>query len=546
MLGFAQTAEAISKTRSRLEKIELASQWLAQLDRDRLALGARYLGGRVFPPWDSRVLGIGGATMARTLNALTGATDDDLRAAWHKHADPGDVVYDLYQPKTRRQGVDIIAFEHAMAEIAEKKKADQRTALTIDVLRKCSRLEAKYVTRLLAGEIRIGLSEGLVESAIVSAFDADAALVTRANMLLGDLGDVAVLAREHRLETAAPRLFAPLRFMLANAVADADEIISRLGEGVWVEDKYDGIRAQLHRSDDRVELYSRDLRQMTTQFPEIVKASSAIPAGTILDGEILAWKDERVMPFSALQTRLGRVSPSADAITSVPVVYVAWDVLMHGGEPTLELPLRERRARLEALKFTAPLATSHVETAHDAEHLDQLFTEVRARLNEGLMVKNPHSPYLPGRRGLHWLKLKRPMDTLDVVVVGAEWGHGKRRAVMSDVTFAVRGGNGDLLNVGKAYTGLTDAEISEMTELLQSLTNAIYGRYHAVTPQIVLEIAFDTVQESKRHKSGYALRFPRIVHWRRDKSLDDIDTLEKVKMLAESRATEFTQKFDQG
>lgn len=545
MRGFAQVAESISKTRSRLEKIELASQWLAQLDPSRLALGARYLGGRVFPPWDARVLGIGGATLARTLNVLTSSTDEQLQAAWHKHADAGDVVFDLYQPKASRKGIDLGDFEEAMTGIAATKKADDRMAKILDVLHKCSRLEAKYVIRLLTGEVRIGLSEGLVEGAIVEAFGADAALVRRANMLLGDLGDVAALAQERRLETAAPRLFVPLRFMLANAAADAEEIIARLGEGVWVEDKYDGIRAQLHRSHDRTELYSRDLRQITTQFPEIVEASSAIPAETILDGEILAWKEDKVMPFSALQTRLGRVSPTEDAIASVPVVYVAWDVLMHSGEPTLELPLHERRARLEALKLTTPLATSHVETARDAGHLDQLFVQVRARLNEGLMVKNPQSPYLPGRRGLHWLKLKRPMDTLDVAVVGAEWGHGKRRAVMSDVTFAVRADNGDLLNVGKAYTGLTDSEISEMTERLQELTTATYGRYHAVTPQIVLEIAFDTVQESKRHKSGYALRFPRIVNWRRDKAVADIDTIEKVRLLAESRAAEFSQKIDQ-
>ena len=239
----------------------------------------------------------------------------------------------------------------------------------------------------------------------------------------------------------------------------------------------------------------------------------------MLDGEILAFHDGRVMPFHALQTRLGRVSPDAAVMASVPVIYVAWDVLMIDDEVLIDTPLRERRARLEALMVPHPLALAHLERVHGEAEIDRRFDDARARLNEGLLLKQPESAYTPGRRGLNWLKLKRPLDTLDVVVVGAEWGHGKRRGVLSDVTFAVRvDDTDDLATIGKAYTGLTDVEIAEMTALLLDITTADHGHYRTVVPQIVLEIAFDAVQVSARHKSGFALRFPRIARWRHDKA----------------------------
>ena len=244
----------------------------------------------------------------------------------------------------------------------------------------------------------------------------------------------------------------------------------------------------------------------------------------ILDGEILAFREGRVLPFHDLQTRLGRRNPSQAAREAVPVIYVAWDLLLHGDESLLDTPLRERRRRLEALSLGDGFALAHLEPAVGAAAVDERFAAARARRNEGLMLKDPDSAYTPGRRGLAWLKLKRPLDTLDVVVVGAEWGHGKRRGVLSDVTFAVRNGDGELVTVGKAYTGLTDAEIAEMTALLLDITLEDRGHYRTVRPQIVLEVAFDAVQPSSRHRSGYALRFPRIARWRHDKPVEEIDT----------------------
>jgi DNA ligase-1 len=227
------------------------------------------------------------------------------------------------------------------------------------------------------------------------------------------------------------------------------------------------------------------------------------------------------------------------------VIYVAWDLLREADEVLLDLPLQERRRRLEALETPVRLALAHLEPVHGEAAIDRRFADARARNNEGLMLKNPDSPYTPGRRGMAWLKLKRPLDTLDVVVVGAEWGHGKRRGVLSDVTFAVRDEeSGELATIGKAYTGLTDEEIAQMTRLLLDLTISEHGPYRRVHPEIVLEVAFDLVQASNRHRSGFALRFPRIARWRHDKAVHDIDTLERVRSLARSTRDERVQLVD--
>ncbi|MGH7687370.1 MAG: ATP-dependent DNA ligase, partial [Candidatus Dormibacteria bacterium] len=404
---------------------------------------------------------------------------------------------------------------------------------------------ARFLAKLISGDMRIGLREGLVEEAIGVAFDADPKAVSRAVMVAGDLGVAAQLAVAGDLDGARPEWFVPMRFMLATPVADADEAVARMGDDAWVEDKYDGIRCQLHRRGDRVALYSRDLHDITRQFPEITRAAADLGHDVIMDGEALAFHRGRVMPFAALQTRLGRVQPDAAALSTAPVVYVAWDLLVIDDDVLLDAPLRERRARLESLHTPDAIVLAHLEEVHGAAEIDRRFEDARARNNEGLMLKRPDSSYTPGRRGLSWLKLKRPLDTLDVVVIGAEWGHGKRRGVLSDVTFAVRVDETDeLVPIGKAYTGLTDAEIAEMTQLLLDITTLDRGHYRSVEPIIVLEVAFDAVQASKRHRSGYALRFPRIAHWRHDKPVSEIDTLSRVRELAAVRERGREQRVD--
>jgi DNA ligase 1 len=545
LAGFALTADAIAATRSKKAKVRLLADHLAGLDPPRLQLATRYFAGRVFAPGDARTLNIGGAALYKVLRDATGVDDAELTAIYRRHGDGGDTTAEVLataRPSTAYEGVDLVDLDAAFSAIATASGAKAREAVLADLLGRCSPGEGRYVVKLVTGDMRIGLREGLVEEAIGIAFDRPPLDVARAVMLLGDLGDVArLIARGESADR--PRFFAPLRFMLASPVADAEEAVRRMGDEVWVEDKYDGVRCQLHRGDGRVSLYSRDLNDVTAQFPEIVAAADHIP-DVILDGEVVAFREGRVLPFHELQTRLGRRNPSMAMRQSVPVIYVAWDVLLHGDTPLLDLPLRERRRRLESLSLGDGFALAHVAAAVGADAVDERFTAARARRNEGLMLKDPDSTYTPGRRGLAWLKLKRPLDTLDVVVVGAEWGHGKRRGVLSDVTFAVPNDSGELVTIGKAYTGLTDAEIAEMTALLLDITTDDHGYHRSVRPQIVLEVAFDAVQRSNRHRSGYALRFPRIARWRHDKPVEEIDTLERVAAIASSQADDREQLID--
>jgi DNA ligase-1 len=352
-------------------------------------------------------------------------------------------------------------------------------------------------------------------------------------MLTGDLGETAVRAQAGVTGHATIELFKPIRFMLAGSVADATEAMQRMGGSeAWTEEKYDGVRCQLHRTGSRVALYSRDLRETTAAFPEVAEAAERMEHDVLIDGEILAHRNGRVLRFFELQHRLGRKLVSPALRKEVPVVLVAFDLLHLDGEALLDRPLRERRLLLESLRLDHPFLLARFETATSAEELDRIFAETRARGNEGLMMKNPESAYTPGRRGLSWLKLKRPLATLDCVVTAVEWGHGKRKGVLSDYTFAVRDEEGDrLVNVGKAYTGLTDAEIATMTQHFLAHTVLDRGRVRLVEPETVVEVAFDSIQRSARHGSGFALRFPRIVRLRDDRTARDIDTLATVEEL---------------
>jgi len=320
-----------------------------------------------------------------------------------------------------------------------------------------------------------------------------------------------------------------------------DSAAGSAGATVYVEDKFDGIRAQLHRSTRRVEIFSRDLRRITNQFPELAEQARNFTQELIVDGEIIAFGEGRRLTFFDLQKRLGRKSDGADlfegAAADVPVAFVIFDVLWLNGRSLLKTPLRERREWLGGLQLPRHFQIVQVMPADSAAEIEQTFQQARQRLNEGLMIKDPESFYLPGTRGMFWFKLKKELATLDVVVVVAELGHGKRNNVLSDYTFAVRDqATGDLLPIGKAYSGLTDVEIAELTEHFKQNTIVDHGRYREVKPDIVLEVAFNSIQPSTRHASGLALRFPRIKAIRRDKTVDSIDTLEYARKLAAQNA----------
>jgi DNA ligase-1 len=548
MRRWSELAERVAATTRTSEKTALLADYLTDLAPDELPIAVVFLTGRPFPEADQRAAGLGWAAIGTTVTDLAGQPRSALAEAYDRSSDLGMAVADVLSAAGHAPDPAVspslteVAAAYAAIETASGPAA--KSAIMRELLARCDPLTAKYVVKVLGGELRIGLREGLVEAAIAKAFDRPLDDVKWAGMLTGDVGALATLAREGRLEDASLAIFHPIKFMLASPAEDAAEILRRLGPEVWVEDKYDGIRAQLHKHGRDVRLYSRDLHDVSGQFPEVVEAAADLEWNGILDGEILAYRGGAVLPFISLQARLGRKSPSAAIREEIPVIYVAFDVLGLGGddgriEALLREPLDERRRRLDTLDLPPAddggrFARSHLIRVDTTDGLEDAFAAARARRNEGLMVKDPQSGYSPGRRGLGWLKMKKALATIDCVVVGVEVGHGKRHGVLSDYTFAVRDTENDrLVNIGKAYSGLTDVEIAEMTKWFEAHTIARFGRYRQVEPTVVVEVAFDVIVRSNRHQSGFSLRFPRIAALRPDKPPDEIDTLDTVRALYE-------------
>ena len=586
MQQLAELCEAVAATSKKTEKIRLVAAYLLSRGLEEAAISAVFLSGRPFPAYEETILNIGETQLWRIIAEIANKSDAAMTSAYRKHGDLGSAAHEVLKKssvetpvrashsRTSEQetplraslpDISVIEVEAYFRQIAKARGPAAKSAIATELFSKSSPLEAKYIIKIMTGELRIGLKESLVEEAIAFAYDAPVADVQRANMLLGDIGETLKLATLGALKQAHMRLFHPIGLMLASPAENADEAFTEFVEA-QVEDKYDGIRAQAHVGPNkpRVRLFSRTRDDITDAFPELIPALQVFRGELILDGEIVAWRDGRALPFSELQKRIGRKKVTRALMEDVPVAYVAFDVLYTEGELVIDRPLRERGIMLDAAFASAaevvaaqtidaqghlqfePAVSPDPSTAHptvirapifratSSQGLDEMFERAQARGNEGLMVKDVKSVYTPGRRGRSWLKLKRELATLDVVVTVAEWGHGKRTGVLSDVTFAIRSGE-RLLNVGKAYSGLTDKEIAELTEWFLKHTLEDRGFVRTVEPKIVLEVAFNAVMRSDRHDSGYALRFPRILRIRTDKSPEEIDSLETVSRIYEGQ-----------
>jgi DNA ligase-1 len=608
MQQLAHTSEAIAGTTKKLQKTAIVADYLKSCAIDEAAISAVFLSGRAFPAWEETTLQIGGRTLWQIVSELAGKNEAELTAAYRRLGDLGAVAGEVL-PQRPAQRLSVLEVEAAFRQIAAARGPAAKTLIARDLLARSTPLEAKYIIKIMTGDLRIGLKESLVEEAIARAYVGTSDVlkdVQRANMLLGDIGQTVRLAAEGKLVDAKMRLFHPLGFMLASPVESPEEGLSYFPEAA-VEDKYDGIRAQAHVSGGEVKFFSRTRDEITESFPELPDALANLQQDAILDGEIVAWSDvsaERTLlsaqaaqaaegladvapgtsvpahaetasilprgqarPFSVLQQRLGRKKVSEKMLREIPVAFLVFDVLYASGELVIDRPLRERAEVLDALlanrnrsqhgnptqrnsgkvgtqtkllfKNDAEVTATRIIRASvfrtsSPEQLEELFAAAQLRGNEGLMIKDLNSPYTPGKRGKAWLKMKRELATLDVVVTAVEYGHGKRIGVLSDYTFAVWDGD-RLVNVGKAYSGLTDVEIAEMTKWFLEHTIEDQGFRRVVEPKIVLEVAFNNMMKSDRHESGYALRFPRIVRLRPDKSSEDADTIERAKNIYSSQ-----------
>ncbi len=534
----AEVAEKVASTTKKLEKTALVGNYLKQLADADLLRAARYFAGHQFAQNDARTTNVGGSIITTALSEATGLSFEDLGPIYVRLGDAGETAFEAIEAAKHfhEPTISLAETESIITRLSETRGIKNKTALLTAVLSHATPLEAKYLIKLLAGDLRIGLREGLVEDAIARAFERPLATVAQVNMLLGDIGETAIRARANDMHDVNMRMFHPIKFMLATPAADLADIARTMPSEFFVEDKFDGIRAQAHTRDGRVAIYSRTMDEITHRFPELESPLRDLGIDAVIDGEIVPARGERIMPFSELQKRLGRKTIGEDLLTEVPVILVAYDLLYAAGRVLTDQPLEERRKLLEQIiPSQGVVRVSLAKRFAEVAALDDEFNDARARGNEGLMIKSPASSYKPGRRGREWLKLKRAIATLDVVVTAVEVGHGKRRNLLSDYTFAVRRSEDDdeLLNIGKAYSGLTDAELAEMTEWFtrNTIKEFAHGRVRLVKPEMVIEVTFDRVQESKRHKSGYALRFPRILRLRPDKKPGEIDTLKTVERL---------------
>ena len=525
---------AISGTQAKIDRL---GPYLANLEEADLRRACGYLTGAAFPAGDPRRLQVGWVAIAEVLTEITGTTQEDLHRVYLAHGDLGATASALFHehppaPSLFPRPLTLEAVDGAFGAIAAAQgPASRRTKQSVlrSLLRDAAPLEAKFLVKILTSDLRIGFREGLLLPAIAQAFGRDADAVRQAALLVADPGEVAVRARAGTLDGVTLTSGSPFRFMLAGSIATLDEAFAGDAAPLLVEDKYDGIRVQVHRNAGRLVIYSRTLDDVTRAYPELHAPLEGLARDYILDGEIVAWREDRPLPFGQLQRRLGRLTPGPLA-QEVPVVLMAFDLLHLDGRDLLQKSLEARRAAMTGLAWDESVRLSRAAPVPTPAGAEARFREAREAGHEGIVLKSPQAPYQPGRRGRLWLKWKPGLGTLDVVVVAAEYGHGKRARVLSDYTFAVRAGQG-LVTIGKAYSGLTDDEIARLTAWFLAHTVEDLGRVRMVEPRIVLEVAFDKIMMSGRHTSGFALRFPRIVRLRDDKPPEEINTLADVQDL---------------
>jgi DNA ligase-1 len=536
----SDVSQAVAETTGKRKKTELLANYFRTLSLANLQRATLFLSGKVFiEPTQRRALGTGWAVVRKALLKVSGMNLARYRDISQAQSDAGRTTFLVLNGVTSPTAVSLTELEDVFVSLANAQGPVAKNEIICDVLGRLHPSEGRLVVQILTNDLRIGLKEGLLEEAIAQAFEQPVATVREAHMLLGNLGQTAVAAHAKTLNTLSLQPFTPVKCMLASPEPTAVAIWDRLGcesNEVWLEDKLDGIRAQFHCVDGRTELFSRDLRSLEGEFPEVIQAGQAFQDNMVLDGELIAYAEGKKLSFFDLQKRLGRKRLNGDLFfgEAIPVRFVAFDLLWCNGHSLLKEPLVERRRLLDELDLPEHFAIVPVEKAANADAIEDAFKQARLRDNEGLIAKDPQSPYALGRRGKSWLKLKKAMATLDVVVVYAEQGHGKRSHVLSDYTFAVRDTETEqLLVIGKAYSGLTDVEIEDLTEHFTKHTLGKSRNKREVEPNVILEIAFDSINPSKRHNSGYALRFPRIKAIRQDKTIDDIDTLANVRKLAE-------------
>jgi DNA ligase I, ATP-dependent (dnl1) len=542
--------EKVESTKKRLQIIDDTANYLQTLTAEELEPAVNMMVGRAFPKYSQKTLDVSWATLQHILSQIAVFDWNTFRTAMAKTGDIGSATKTvLEQSRAKRQTqltqtpLTILEVRRTLDAIAQTqgtgsriKKERQITAL----LSQASPLEAKYLVKVFTGEMRTGLHEGLMEQSVAHAFDVPLARVQHAAMVLGDIGEVAQKLKTEgieSLEKAEFCVFRPVKLMLAQTAQSVGEALKEQGGVAAFEYKYDGARVQIHKQGPAVRVFSRRLTDVTESLPDIVEAvKQNIKADSaIVEGEVIAL-DSAGYPiaFQHLMRRFKRTREIGELRMRIPLTLYLFDILFLNGKSTIAKPYTERRQLLAENAGKIAL-TSQIFTG-DAAVAEGYLKEALAAGHEGLMAKKPDSPYTPGRRGKRWLKIKTVLEPLDLVITAAEYGYGRRKEWLSDYYLGARDPQtGEFWDVGKTFKGLTDAELTDLTIRLKELAVSQQGHKVTVLPKIVVEVAYNEVQQSPKYKSQMALRFARITRIRDDKSAEEADTIERVKAIFEKQ-----------
>ena len=541
-MSFAELCQRVEGVSGSLEKVDLVAAFLKNLDDDELAVASGFIMGDLFSPSMDLVMGVGPSilyeAMARACGCSTERISDMLRAT----GDPGLVASAAVDKKKPIGFAAFIKDEPlsikevyqrlvAVARASGKGSQDAKVKNLQYLFSQATPLEAQYIARLAIEDMRIGIGEGGVRDAIAQAFSQDASKVERAYNLTNDIGLVAVNARKGTLADLSVLINHPIKMMLAQVGEGISASMQELGSAA-IEWKYDGARVQIHKDGKRVRIFSRRLEDVTRSLPEIVRLAQEVRADkAILDGEVVAiGKDSRPLAFQEILKRFRRKYNVEKQAKETPLHLFLFDLIYLDGQSTVDLPLTRRRELLEGIADPSILADQVI--SDSVQKAEEIYHQALEKGHEGLILKNSMSVYAPGKRGKNWLKIKPVMETLDLVVIGAKWGEGRRASFLGSYRLACMDqSSGRLLDVGWVATGLTDEALSELTEMFRELVILEKGMEVELKPAVIFEVAYEEIQKSQSYSSGYALRFPRLVRVRDDKSLEEADSLERVESL---------------
>jgi len=546
----AYLCERLEATTKRNLMISMVADFLRRLDKEEIEPAISMMLGRPFPKWDPRKLDVSWATLSRVIQRLTGTNWSDLSAAFRNTGDLGAAAKIIFENrKMQRQTtlfekpLSILEVRNVLEAVAEASghgSRERKERLIESLLGRALPIEVKYLIKIMVGEMRTGLQEGLMEAAVSKAFSIPLKKIQVASMLTGDVAETAALCAKEGPDGLLKlkfKIFRPVKPMLAQMAEDPEEALKEHGGKTAFEYKLDGARIQIHKSGGKVRIFSRRLTDVTKSLPDIVEIirQRVKLDEAILEGEVIAiGKNGNPLPFQHLMRRFRRVYSIERMIEEIPVELYLFDIIYMNGKSLISLPYVERRRRLEeavsGVFLTKQLITSN---SKEAEHfLEEAINEG----HEGLMAKRLNSPYIPGIRGKHWLKVKKTLEPLDLVIVAAEYGTGRRHEWLSDYYLAARDEEtGEFLTIGKTFKGLTDREIEEMTERLKQIAVEERGHIVIVKPRIVVEVAYNEIQKSPKYKSGMALRFARITRIRDDKGPEEADTIQRVRQIYEQQ-----------